>query len=303
MDFTFPNVNYALVEMPRYLKDTGLEEQTRNGRVRSFFNPVMLHTVLPMQRVILCPKRRANPFLFLLDGLSILSSVDFVRPFADITPRFREYSDDGVRLRGHYGKRLYPQIPIAIQMLLKDPTSRRVAMHIWNYGDLGVDSRDIPCNTMVTLRVVGGKLDLTVFNRSNDLMWGMLGANIVQFSFLQEYIAAEIGVPVGRLHQISTNCHLYLDFGPGRGDLAFTPPSGEYPPVISLHTNHLPHALNMLFLDLNDGVIPEFSSNSFVHEVVLPMLHVWKTGDLGHFNGLPDCDWFQAARIYLGRHG
>lgn len=52
-------------------------------------------------------------------------------------------------------------------------------------------------------------LDMTVFNRSNDLIWGCLGANAVHFSFLQEYMAARIGVEVGVYNQVSNNLHVY----------------------------------------------------------------------------------------------
>lgn len=52
-------------------------------------------------------------------------------------------------------------------------------------------------------------LDMTVCNRSNDLIWGMLGANVVHFSFLQEYMAACIGAEVGVYNQFSNNLHAY----------------------------------------------------------------------------------------------
>jgi thymidylate synthase len=52
-------------------------------------------------------------------------------------------------------------------------------------------------------------LDIMVTNRSNDLLWGLLGANYVQFSMLQEYLAACIGVEVGKYHHMSNNLHVY----------------------------------------------------------------------------------------------
>lgn len=52
-------------------------------------------------------------------------------------------------------------------------------------------------------------LDMTVINRSNDMIWGMLGANVVHFSFLQEYMAARLGVEVGMYRQFSNNLHVY----------------------------------------------------------------------------------------------
>lgn len=61
------------------------------------------------------------------------------------------------------------------------------------------DPRGVPCKV----------LDITVTNRSNDLIWGLLGANYVCFSVLQEYVAAHLGVEVGRYHHFTNNLHAY----------------------------------------------------------------------------------------------
>jgi len=52
-------------------------------------------------------------------------------------------------------------------------------------------------------------LDITVYNRSNDLVWGLLGEDYVTFTVLQEYMAARLGVEVGRYHHVSNNLHVY----------------------------------------------------------------------------------------------
>lgn len=53
------------------------------------------------------------------------------------------------------------------------------------------------------------ELDMTVTNRSNDMILGMLGANYVHFTMLQEYMAARLGVEVGKYHHITNNLHVY----------------------------------------------------------------------------------------------
>jgi thymidylate synthase len=131
------------------------------------------------------------------------------------------------------------QLDEVVRVLRADPTSRQAVIAMWDpAADLGVDDlRDRPCNTHVYLRVrlpswgeaqvtweaLGAKdeersavydrpiLDLTVCCRSNDVIWGAYGANAVQFSVLQEYLAARIGVGVGRMYQVSHNFHAYLD--------------------------------------------------------------------------------------------
>jgi hypothetical protein len=301
MHVKYRNVNHALYRLPQIVMDDGVAENTRNGPVTTLLDPIIVTTLEPQERVLLCPKRRANPFLFLLDGLSILSEVRKVRPFSDIVPRFLNYSDDGENLRAHYGRRLSPQLGLACALLLENPSSRQVTMSIWRPAeDLGADSKDIPCNVHVNLRVVGSELDLTVFNRSNDLFWGMLGANIVQFSFLQEYIASRIGVGIGRLHQVSTNLHIYTSFGPGMSETqAWSPPPVEYPPVIPLNAEMLRPELNVLFSSLAAGDLPSASPNSFVEHVVLPMLRAQREKSPRGLANYPDCDWFHAARMFL----
>lgn len=67
------------------------------------------------------------------------------------------------------------------------------------------------CNTHAYFRVHNNRLDMTVCCRSNDAVWGAYGANVVHFSFLQEYMAAHIGVDMGVYYQISNNFHAYVD--------------------------------------------------------------------------------------------
>ena len=67
------------------------------------------------------------------------------------------------------------------------------------------------CNTHVYLqRGVEGELNMTVCCRSNDLVWGLGGANAVHFPFLMEYMAGCIGCPVGTYTHLSNNFHAYL---------------------------------------------------------------------------------------------
>jgi hypothetical protein len=240
--------------------------------------------------------------------------------------RFADYSDDGKTLRGHYGRRLRPQVMSAISMLHDEPSTRRVVMNIWEYPiDLGTDSKDIPCNVMVVPRIVNRpteqdehhtELDLTVLNRSNDLFWGMMGANVVQFSFLQEFMARALGYDVGMLHQISTNLHVYTEFGPGKeiaeGRMELTNSNslyvmhgGEYPPVQEIQFDSTPEeflkAVDAWFASMagDNPLVPPKTDEPFLNNVVYPMMRVWHTKSLHHLEGYPDCDWFRAARMFM----
>lgn len=133
------------------------------------------------------------------------------------------------------------QLKIIIDQLKDKPESRRVVLQMWNVEDdlLKIDtSKDVCCNVCAffSIRdpddgltcgpfhpdVTAGtrkhgdrmrplELDMTVVNRSNDMIWGMLGANVVHFSFLQEYVANCVGVGTGAYHQFTNNLHVYKE--------------------------------------------------------------------------------------------
>jgi hypothetical protein len=68
---------------------------------------------------------------------------------------------------------------------------------------------DIPCNTQIMFRIVQDRLDMTVINRSNDLIWGMLGANAVHMTYLHELMARWIGRSMGYYKVFTNNLHVY----------------------------------------------------------------------------------------------
>jgi len=128
-----------------------------------------------------------------------------------------DYSDDGEVFHAAYGCRLRntiwgDQIKEAIKMLKEDPDTRRCVLQIWDARyDLNANSKDIPCNDLVFLKIRNGHLNMTVCNRSNDMIWGAYGANVVQFSMIQEYIANKVGANVGIYNQVSDSFHVYTD--------------------------------------------------------------------------------------------
>lgn len=56
-----------------------------------------------------------------------------------------------------------------------------------------------------------GKLDLTVYMRSNDMLWGASAVNIFNFTFMQEYFSAMLGLEVGNYYHVANNFHYYED--------------------------------------------------------------------------------------------
>lgn len=209
------NVHQALPEGIRYLSSQGRTEETRNGL--AWVSPCPVTTVYekPEERVIFWKKRDANPFFHLMESLWMMggrNDVEFLKMFSG---NIGNYSDDGeifnaaygYRWKNHFGQ---DQIKKIIENLKANPKCRRQVLGIWDARhDLGLDSKDIPCNLAVHFMAYKGELDMTVFNRSNDMVWGTYGANAVHFSILQEFVARLSGFRVGQYYQISDNYHAY----------------------------------------------------------------------------------------------
>jgi hypothetical protein len=214
------NVNDALPEALRFLFANGRRRESRNGPVLVAPTPVATCYRSPTERVLFSALRDANPFFHLFEALWMLAGrrdVAYVRQFAG---NIALYSDDGETFHGAYGHRwrrafAADQLPPIISRLRANRDDRRQVLQMWDAEqDLLADQSrglDFPCNLAASFHVNDeGMLDMTVFNRSNDIVWGCYGANVVHFSVLHELVAHGAGVPVGRYWQVSTNWHGYL---------------------------------------------------------------------------------------------
>lgn len=240
--YVFRNVNEAYHSLVvEGLSMTWSIETSRNGPVLKMNDPMIVCYTNPLERVLFHTGRNANPFFHLFESLWMLAGRNDLKPLQYYVSDFDKYSDDGLTLNGAYGYRWRhadtsveerDQLDILVEHLRDMPGSRRAVLQMWNVEDdlMNIyDSKDLCCNLSVCFSIrdqimyyrdqingVPGPtaykvLDMTVFNRSNDLIFGMLGANVVHFSFLQEYMAARIGVGVGKYYQVSNNLHMYKD--------------------------------------------------------------------------------------------
>ncbi len=216
------NVHCALPEAVRYLHRVGVSRNSRNGEVLQAPWPVTTVYENPRERVMFWPQRDANPFFHFYEGLWMLGGRQDVASLVQFVQQIQEYSDDGEVFHGAYGYRWRKhfggcninsdQLQQIAGTLRKDPTCRRQVLQMWDVdNDLfdQIGKKDKPCNLVVTFQVNSGALDMVVFNRSNDIVWGCYGANAVHFSMLLEYMCAATQLPMGTYTQISVNWHAY----------------------------------------------------------------------------------------------
>lgn len=210
------NINDAYPQGLALMRQRGEPHGSRAGGVLEL-GSVTTRYQEPCRRVLFDAARDANPFFHLFEALWMLAGREDVALPATFVARMKDYSDDGQNFHSAYGHRWRAffgrdQLRDLRDMLAKDPSSRRAVLGIWSPEfDLAANSKDLPCNIGAKLEIRQGALNLYVFNRSNDMLWGAYGANVVQFSMLQEYMARWLGVQVGFYEQISTNFHVYLE--------------------------------------------------------------------------------------------
>lgn len=331
------NVNTAYRAGLRLLAESGEKQSSRAGDVLVTPFPVVTVYQSPRERVLFEPSRDANPFFHLMESLWMLAGrrdADWLDQFVkDFSKRFAEeegiqHGAYGYRWRQHFAYAAIAgqldQLDVIIGILRHNPNDRRVVLQMWDaVTDLSVDAKDVPCNISVLPRIVHGKLDITVTCRSNDAIWGAYGANAVHFSVLQEYLAANLGIPMGTYYQISNNFHAYLDVFEKKYAAIKAWESGAeynyyrslgaaavYPTPLIVFSACFDDDLRV-FMDATDGVQNKQWTymNPFFPNVAIPMFDsykAWRQGDkytaINLLNTMPKrSDWYHAAFCWYQR--
>lgn len=208
------NVNYAWPVAVNALHRFHTVKPSRAGETIEYPTPAMTMYTHPTERVLFDAKRDANPFFHLMESLWMLVGSEDVHFLEQFAPNFGQFSDDGDTLNGAYGYRWkyqfgYDQLTAIVSQLRNDPYSRRVVLQMWAPHDLQSTCKDVCCNTNCYFLMRDGKLSMTVCCRSNDIIWGCYGANVVHFSYLLEYVASMAGLKVGTMYQLSNSFHAY----------------------------------------------------------------------------------------------
>ena len=211
------NIPRAYSEAIIKMRVWGEEEQSRNGPVITSLDPVLLHVARPMERVLFDGVRDCNPFFHVMEFVWMIAGENDVRWIEQFNKGFRQYADVRTNnLHGAYGWRWIKhfgtnQIQAAADLLAKDATTRRAVIGMWDPRVDLVPHADLPCNTQIMFRYVSGQLDMTVINRSNDLVWGMLGANAVHMTYLHELMCHMTGMKIGFYKVFTNNLHIYKE--------------------------------------------------------------------------------------------
>lgn len=130
-----------------------------------------------------------------------------------------EWADENGELGPVYGKqwrrwrtadnREIDQIAETIELIKRDPTSRRIIVSAWNVADLP-DMALMPCHAFFQFYVADGKLSCQLFQRSADSLIG-LPFNVASYALLTHMFAQQCDLEVGEFVWTGGDVHLYLN--------------------------------------------------------------------------------------------
>ncbi|QVW27122.1 hypothetical protein [Escherichia phage YX22] len=227
MEIKAINNNDMLKQAVLAIREFGIESDPGNAEINTdstrFLDGVTITVSDIRDRWLSVEGRNSSAIAAIGETFWVLSGRNDIKFLSRVLPRAANFSDDGVTWRAAYGPRLYAhgQLDSVINRLRKNPNTRQAYLTIYDPAldsDAGLakfsesgeaKTKDMVCNLALLFAIVEGRLNLTVINRSQDVLWGMSSINFIEFSILQEVIARVLDVDVGQYKLFSNNLHYY----------------------------------------------------------------------------------------------
>lgn len=221
------NNNDMLKKAVLAIREHGYESNPGNSEINTdgtrFIDGVTITVRDPRDRWLSVEGRNSSAISAIGETFWVLAGRNDLKFLSRVLKRAPNFSDDGVTWRGAYGPRLYAngQLDSVINRLRKNPNTRQAYLTIYDPAldsDEGLAAhrpdgqsvtKDMICNIALLFSITYNRLNLTVINRSQDVLWGMSSINFIEFSILQEVVAKVLGVEVGVYKLFSNNIHYY----------------------------------------------------------------------------------------------
>lgn len=176
-------------------------------------SPVLIELSNPRNRITSLKDRAWKLPLALGElswNLSSSINVGFLRYYAK---NWEQFATNNIIRESCYGNKIFGHKNQGsywnkVKYILKDDRNSRRAIISLNNNDVAPDSKDVSCISSIQFMIRNGNLDLHVNMRSNDVYWG-LPYDIFLFTFLQELMAIELDIPIGKYYHYAASMHIY----------------------------------------------------------------------------------------------
>ena len=105
--------------------------------------------------------------------------------------------------------RAIDQVARAVDLIRRDPDSRRILVSAWNVGELEQMALT-PCHALFQFYVAGGRLSCQLYQRSADIFLGV-PFNIASYALLTHMVAQVCDLAVGDFVHTLGDAHLYAN--------------------------------------------------------------------------------------------
>ena len=130
--------------------------------------------------------------------------------YGSVPKIWQNIADENGLVNSNYGAYWFGnnQYDKVVDILKKDPESRRASLSIYNADNIDQYEKDTPCTYAINFTILNNKLNMTVMMRSNDLWFGFCNDQYC-FSKLQEKMSKDLDVEVGTYFHFVNNLHIY----------------------------------------------------------------------------------------------
>lgn len=193
------------------LASQGKSDSSRDGEVCGEILNAITVIKDPTQNILKSDIRKLPMRYAVGELLWYLSGNNRLDAIKKYSKAWENLSDDGETVNSAYGYRImhqfgFNQWDYCLSLLRKDPNTRQAVIHIKDASDK--PTKDVPCTVSLQFLLRDGKLNLTVYMRSNDI-WLGFPYDVFSFTCLQIIMANELNVDVGEYTHIAGSLHLY----------------------------------------------------------------------------------------------
>jgi thymidylate synthase len=202
----YPTPTSAFENLFHYIVDTGEDFAYTKAKFNASFT-----IDNPADKVITTPRRKFNQDYAEYEWDWYLKGDRDAKEIAERAKIWNQMMVPGTtEVNSNYGYfwNYNNQLNKVIDELKRNKETRRAIVVHYILHEIDRYKYDTPCNDVLNFYIKDGKLYLTVFARSIDLVFGFCNDQYT-FAKLMELVSEKTGYPVGQMHWFITNLHIY----------------------------------------------------------------------------------------------
>lgn len=162
----------------------------------------------PNSSLVYIPGRNFSLVHAIHESLLVFCNDNHVKIAGYFNKNIAQFSDNGITLYGSYGHRIATKMQGVLEKLKEDHDTRQALLTIHRVDDSIVKTKDPPCTITLQFTIRDEKLNMHVYMRSNDIVWGT-PYDVFVFTTIQKVFANTLGIPVGKYYHTATSLHMY----------------------------------------------------------------------------------------------